>query len=664
MLELSAIILISAVFGFAVYWHVKFRFLLPLEKKVYLQDTALTNLTNFYKELADYMRIPDSREYLADIFQQAIAKFHKAFPKSIIWLFEEDPVSAVSGGAGNAGRWKLINQAAASEQGVFFISHSVYRSLFLSECVDSAGLHQMEINAFSKVKDDEIVSEIYKHGIRFLLACPCMQGKDGFKGVMLLGEYSRAYPANVKPYMETMCSYISLLHGLSCEFFKLRKETGRLKEELDASMKELSSTGTKLIQRAKERKALYEVVSTITSRSYNPQGGFSAILTILAKIMDADVAACLLLDEDKNELVTQSGAYGIADDESVLYRIPLTNRASSSVRTFLSGKPFITGDAQNDPETIAKYAKAWNINSMIVVPIILHDKAVGVLRVGSAKKDYFTRDQLDFLCLIAEEIAAIIEAMMLYEKLARTAEELSQLNRLKDEFLSTVSHELKTPLTAIRGFVSVLLSGEAGEMTPQQKKFLNIADQAVSRLNHLISDLLDLSRLDGKVEMEFKPVYMENLLKQAVENFMFQAQDKNIELFLRLNGPIVPVHADARWVAQVVDNLLSNAIKFVGGGGKISVWAREKGEAVMICIEDTGPGIAPMDQKYIFDKFYRAKHKSVNLPPGTGLGLAISKAVIEKHGGTIWVESKLGEGSKFFFVFPAAKADAETIKAD
>jgi signal transduction histidine kinase len=242
----------------------------------------------------------------------------------------------------------------------------------------------------------------------------------------------------------------------------------------------------------------------------------------------------------------------------------------------------------------------------------------------------------------------------LYGNLSETAKELAQLNRLKDEFLSTVSHELKTPLTTIKGFVSVILSGDVGPLNEQQTNFLTVADQSVNRLTHLISDLLDLSRLNGKVEMEFSVISLKDLIRDSTSGMLIKAKEKNISLSSSVDKDLPPVYADVRWISQVVENLLINAIKYSGTGSRICVSGSTKGEVAVVCVEDNGPGIPAEEQKLIFDKFYRGK-KSASQVPGTGLGLAISKSVVEKHGGKIWLESKPGAGSKFLFALPVAK---------
>ncbi|MCK5582311.1 MAG: HAMP domain-containing histidine kinase, partial [Elusimicrobiales bacterium] len=380
--------------------------------------------------------------------------------------------------------------------------------------------------------------------------------------------------------------------------------------------------------------------------------GCSAILNIVAKIVEADVAACLILDEDKNSLEVYPGAFGIQEKD--YYGIPITNTESSSVRVFNEKKPFISSSAQTDAEVLTKYAKLWNIHSLMVVPISLHGKIIGVLRIGSSKENFFTDDQLEFLSIIADELALIIEMVTLYDNLSKTAKELAQSNSMKDEFLAAVSHELKTPLTTIKGFISVILSGEAGSLTAQQTKFLNITDLAVGRLNSLISDLLDLSRLTGKVEMEFEEVTIEDLVRHSTSNLIFKAKERNVKFRCKLDKNLKSVTADPKWLMRVIENLLVNAIKFSKKGSEIKIEVHNKGEALVVGVIDSGPGIAKDEQRLIFDKFYRGKNNS-DKTPGTGLGLAISKSIVEKHGGKIWVESEMDEGAKFFFALPFSK---------
>ncbi len=499
-----------------------------------------------------------------------------------------------------------------------------------------------------------IVNLLKTFDIKLITICPFMWGDFNHKRLLIIGHEDDKSPKEVNHYLKLLLLHINAIYKVSEKNIVLKKENNQLRNEINAVLKELDVAGTKLIQRAKERKALYEVVTQITGDNEDISFGCSAILNIVAKIVEADVAACLMFNENNNSLEVYPGAFGIKESE--YYVLPISNMESSSVRVFIENKPFISSNAQTDAEVLTKYAKLWNVHSLMVVPIALHGKIIGVLRIGSSKENFFTEDQLEFLAIIADELALIIEMVTLYDNLSKTAKELAQSNNMKDEFLAAVSHELKTPLTTIKGFISVVLSGEAGALTDQQSKFLNITDQAVGRLNSLISDLLDLSRLKGKVEMEFEEVSIEDLIKHSAGNLIFKAKEKNVKLHSKIDKKLKSVMADPKWMTRVVDNLLINAIKFSKHDSKIEITVNNKGNALVVGVIDSGPGIEKNEQRLIFDKFYRGKNNS-DKTPGTGLGLAISKSVVEKHGGKIWVESEINKGAKFFFALPFSKKE-------
>jgi signal transduction histidine kinase len=637
--ELIGAGVLGAAGAFGAYWYLKFREVLPIETRLLAAQKGFADFTSFTRETMERAYAPEQPEHYGDITNYYLIKLHKVFPDSSMLLFEKGP-----------GQWKLIN----------YLKHFKVEPKLLTAYKWSAfdrSSSEGELLRFDDIRagDYQGVEELFSvFDIKSALMCPFKPAGGAAERLIMFGANSPASFDAAQPYLRFVASQLSSISKVSDKVFALKKETDSLKSEVSAVVKELDVAGSRLIQRARERKALYEVVTQVTGPGGDTQNGCSAILNIVAKMVEADVVACLLFDEAKGELVVSPGSFGIPDSERMLYSIPVSNHASASVRTFLSRKPFITADAQNDPDVLTRYAKLWEIHSLMIVPISLHDRIIGVMRVGSRRQDFFTPDQLEFLTIIADELAIIIEMVTLYENLSKTAQELAQLNKLKDEFLSTVSHELKTPLTTIKGFVSVILSGEVGPLNEQQLNFLTVTDQSVNRLTHLISNLLDLSRLNGKVEMEFQRVDLVELVRTSVSTMLLKAREKNVSLSSDMSKGLPSVQADTRWIGQVIDNLLINAIKYAGEGAKVCVSGTDKGEAVVITVEDNGPGIPPEEQKMVFDKFYRGKAKA-NQVPGTGLGLAISKSVVEKHGGKIWVESKPGKGAKFCFALPVAK---------
>ncbi|OGS01865.1 MAG: hypothetical protein A3G41_02745 [Elusimicrobia bacterium RIFCSPLOWO2_12_FULL_59_9] len=437
--------------------------------------------------------------------------------------------------------------------------------------------------------------------------------------------------------------------------WQMKKTEKQLQEEIETTIQELTSTNAKLIERAREMKTLYEVASSVSTQIGQSESSLSAIVSILTKALRAEICVFYMLDAEKKVLEAQPGAMGLAYDEVDRQQIDLSDKQNSTVRVFLEGSPESMGEfAPADPER----NNLCRVQSLVLEPLRQETKTIGVLRVGSLKKNFFTQDQIHLVHLVAEEASVIVEGAMLYKRLAHTAEELKRLNRVKDDFLSTVSHELKTPLTTIKGFIAILLMEEAGNLNDQQKQFLKMVTGSVGRLEALISDLLDIAKLEGGVAMETEPVSLIELAKACVESLSVRAGQKNIKLEGEFPSSMPVVLADQQWISQVIDNLISNAIKFTPEGGRVTVSVQDKGGLALVCVQDTGVGIKEEERQNLFHKFYRApSHAAMNVP-GTGLGLAITKSVVEKHGGNIWVESTKGEGSKFYFVLPVAKTYA------
>jgi signal transduction histidine kinase/DNA-binding response OmpR family regulator len=267
-------------------------------------------------------------------------------------------------------------------------------------------------------------------------------------------------------------------------------------------------------------------------------------------------------------------------------------------------------------------------------------------------------DELRDLARAFNAMAVANEAA--FERLEEQNRALSEVNRLKDEFLSTVSHELRTPLTSIRGAVGVIADGVAGDVTAKQKKFLEIARNNTDRLTRLINDLLDLSKMEaGKMTFQMTPVSVSGLLKEAGTTFSVAAGERALALDVDLPEEPLTVLADRDKVMQVLSNLLSNAIKFTDRGG-VLLWARREGERILIGVTDSGPGVPDAEREKIFSKFHQIDGSSTRKKGGTGLGLPICKHIIEGHGGEIRVEPASrrpeggGPGSTFVFSMQVA----------
>ncbi|MBI3298137.1 MAG: GAF domain-containing sensor histidine kinase [Elusimicrobia bacterium] len=455
--------------------------------------------------------------------------------------------------------------------------------------------------------------------------------------------------------LDELAAHLDACAERAAQLWELEKARAELAAGLDGAMRRLDETNVQLIRRAKEVRTFQEVTDAITK---NPEhaGVLAAIVSIIASALEADLCAFLLLDEATGELVTQPGAFGLSHDEGALYRLALANDQSSSVRVFKTGEPFITADAQNDPLVIARYARLWGCHSLVVVPLTLEGRRIGVLRVGSFKKSFFTADHVQFVSILAEEAAVLVESAMLSRKLADSNRRLAEMHRIKDDFVSTVSHEFKTPLTSILGFLAVILEGEAGPLEPEQRRFLSIVRGSAQRLSELVSDILDLSKLEEGVEIESKPFDLAAAARKVVDDSRWRADEKGIELAVEAPEALPRALGSERWLSQVLENLLSNALKFSRSGGKVSVILAHKGEGLQATVADAGIGIPEADQPRIFEKFFRASNRDATGASGTGLGLAICRHIVDRHNGRIWFESSSGAGTRFHFVVPTSRA--------
>ncbi len=237
--------------------------------------------------------------------------------------------------------------------------------------------------------------------------------------------------------------------------------------------------------------------------------------------------------------------------------------------------------------------------------------------------------------------------------LLRDITEQAAVEEMKTEFISIVSHELRTPLTPIKGYIDLILEGDAGEITKEQANYLNIVQSNTDRLVALVNDLLDISRIEaGKIDVEIKPVDTDEVIHEVVSFHRKQIESQGLQVFVNLPAKLPLVKADRGRLTQVLSNLITNAYKYTPAGGTINVSAFPDGEFLEVIVSDTGLGVSKEDQKKLFTKFFRVDSPATREASGTGLGLAIVKSIVEKHEGEIWVKSALGKGSAFHFTLP------------
>lgn len=234
----------------------------------------------------------------------------------------------------------------------------------------------------------------------------------------------------------------------------------------------------------------------------------------------------------------------------------------------------------------------------------------------------------------------------------RDTTERKKMDRMKEEFFSSVSHELKTPLTSMLSLTELMYGGKVGEISDKQKEVLEYVLQDTIRLRHIVDRIIANSKLELGIQMKMQEADLSGILDKVLDSFKLFAKEKKIELNKDAPGQLPHVKCDVERITDVLNNLVGNALKFTQEGGSISVNVDEGDKELVVKVSDTGTGIPEGDLEKVFEKYYQVDPSITNVTGGSGLGLNICKRIIEQHNGRIWAESKMGEGSRFYFTLP------------
>lgn len=283
---------------------------------------------------------------------------------------------------------------------------------------------------------------------------------------------------------------------------------------------------------------------------------------------------------------------------------------------------------------------------------------------------YSTRDT-EFIDIVSDEFAIAVQSMLRFQEIAEfnaalkhriddatkelqhTNKKLHELDKSKDEFISMASHQLRTPLTSVKGYISMVLEGDMGKISSQQRQVLEQAYDSSQRMVFLIGDFLNVSRLQtGKFELEISQVNFAELIKEEVEMLTDTARSRNIILEYKKPASNLMAEGDENKLRQVMMNFIDNAIFYSPSGGKVSIRLHKEAAGIIFKVTDTGIGVPKDEQSNLFTKFFRATNARQQRPDGTGIGLYMAKKVVVAHGGTILFESKEGKGSTFGFRLP------------
>lgn len=363
-----------------------------------------------------------------------------------------------------------------------------------------------------------------------------------------------------------------------------------------------------------------------------------------------------LTREDVTVLIAMADYAAIAIENARLYQRTEAERRKLETILTQTENGVIVVDPENRLLLINRAAQeAFGVNgsSMIgqsVVETVDDPRLLGLLRApgGSSRREEIELADGRVFNAQRTAIEGVGQSIVLQD-----ITHLKELDRIKSEFVTTVSHDLRSPLTAILGYVELI--ERAGEINDQQREFVQRVQFSVQQITNLVTDLLDLGRIEAGLETTRESSPVSVLARYAVEGLRAAAETRGLQMRVDLPEDLPLVSGDPIRLRQMIGNLLENAIKYTPKDGQVTITASSEGDQVILKVSDTGPGIPPADQPYLFDKFFRASNVA-DRSPGTGLGLSIVKSIVDHHNGRIWVDSSLGKGTTFTVVLPSVDA--------
>jgi len=387
----------------------------------------------------------------------------------------------------------------------------------------------------------------------------------------------------------------------------------------------------------------------------------------------------------------------IFDQSQLIYELKYyKGNERDKIKSFIEDKGFYTHYLKtNDPVEVdeikrtvyVKYRKTVDMlaanNVKVLIPLRLKNKTIGMIALGEKEsKDNYNDQDIAMLEIIGTQSAIAVNNALSYEEiknfskklehevdvategLIRANSKLRQLDQAKSEFVSIASHQLRTPLTVIKGYISMMLEGSYGELSGIQKESLEKVFQSNERLIHLVENLLNISRIEsGRLRINKEKTRLELMVADVTEELMIRAKGKGLKLIYKKPKNKLPsVNIDRERVRQIILNLIDNAVKYTKKG-RVEVSVEQKGNYLQCSVKDTGMGIIKVDYLDLFDKFSRGTGTALVHTEGTGLGLYVAKQMVNLHKGKIWAKSKgKGKGSEFYFTLPVGNKTSKKNK--
>jgi len=452
--------------------------------------------------------------------------------------------------------------------------------------------------------------------------------------------------AEVRPFTD---KEIDLLRGFADQAV-IAIENARLLSELRSRTDDLGRT-------VGELRALGEVIQAVNS-TLDLQTVLTTIVTNSVRLSQTDAGAIYVFDEDA-ALFHLRATFGM--DEALIEAIAQQQIGLSTTgigEAAAHRAPVQRADLAADPANfVTDILLKAGFRALLIIPLLGRDGIVGALVVRRRAPGEFLPSTIDLLQTFAAQSVVAIQNARLFQDIEEKSHELTVASQHKSQFLANMSHELRTPLNAILGYTELILDEIYGTTPGKMREVLLRIESNGKHLLGLINDVLDLSKIEaGQLTLTLGDFVVKNMLQSVYVAVEPLATRKNLKLKLDVPPGLPQAHGDERRLSQVVLNLVGNAIKFTDAG-EVSIAAVCENDTFTISVRDTGPGIAQGDQAKIFEEFQQADNSITRKKGGTGLGLAISRRIIEMHGGRLWVDSTLGQGSTFSFTLPIT-ADA------
>jgi signal transduction histidine kinase len=482
------------------------------------------------------------------------------------------------------------------------------------------------------------VAAVQVAGIRSIISVPMVKD-DVAVGAMTI------YRREVRPFTDKQ---IALVANFAAQAV-IAIENTRLLNELRQSLQQQTATA--------------DVLKVISRSTFDLQAVLDALVESAARLCDASNAFIYRRDGQTYRL---DSTFGFSPEykEYMIERPIAPGRETLVGRTTIESKVVHILDALNDPEyTWREAQQRGGYRTMLGVPLMREGIPVGVLSLMRAEVKPFTDRQIELLTTFADQAVIAIENVRLFDEIQDKSRQLEIASQHKSQFLANMSHELRTPLNAILGYTELMADGIYGQLPEKTIDVLKRLESNGRHLLGLINDVLDLSKIEaGQLVLELSDYSLEDIAQTVRSTLEPLAADKKLAFKIEVAPKLPPGHGDGRRLAQVVINLVGNAIKFTDAG-EVVIKATATDGSFHLSVCDTGPGISAADQAKLFQEFQQADNAITRKKGGTGLGLAISKRIIEMHGGKIWVESRLGQGSTFAFTLPVTVAQQVGVEA-